>query len=155
MTITPGRVTRLARDAGAPPLFRAELLDGTGIVAQQVVVAIGFQYFAHVPDDLAARLSTARSEHTCTAVDLERLAGRRCLIVGGRQSAFEWAALAAEAGAASVDVSYRHDTPRFTQSDWLWADALVQRFVDEPGWYAGSSRKSAMRWPFGSGKRGA
>ena len=63
------------------------------------------------------------------------LPARRCLIVGGRQSAFEWAALLADAGAARVDLTYRHDTPQFTESHWEWAGALVDRFVDEPAWF--------------------
>lgn len=135
LEITPAHVVRLDRIPDHRPTFRAALLDGSGIVAKHVAVAVGFEPFTHVPADLVEGLAPGRFEHTCTAVHLEELAGQRCLIIGGRQSAFEWAALAAEAGAASVDVSYRHDTPRFAQSEWMWADRLVQRFTDEPGWY--------------------
>jgi cation diffusion facilitator CzcD-associated flavoprotein CzcO len=115
--------------------FLATLADGRRIAADHVAVAVGFQYFPHIADSLASRLPADRYEHTCTATALETLAGKRCLIVGGRQSAFEWAALLAEAGAARVDLTYRHDTPHFAQSQWAWADALVERFVSEPGWY--------------------
>ena len=45
---------------------------------------------------------------------------RRYLLVGGRQSAFEWAALLAEAGARQVDVVHRHDSPAFAAADWSW-----------------------------------
>ena len=39
-------------------------------------------------------------------------------------------------GAARVDLTYRHDTPQFAESVLgLWTGALVERFVDEPGWY--------------------
>jgi hypothetical protein len=55
--------------------------------------------------------------HTCDLVDFAGLRGKRCLIVGGRQSAFEWAALIHEAGAAAVHVCYRHDTPAFKTAD--------------------------------------
>ncbi|MFC5411111.1 FAD-dependent oxidoreductase [Larkinella bovis] len=61
--------------------------------------------------------------------------GKRVLLVGGRQSAFEWAALLREAGAARIDLSYRHDTPQFTLSDWSWVEALVAGMVDQPGWF--------------------
>jgi thioredoxin reductase len=61
--------------------------------------------------------------------------GRRCLIVGGRQSAFEWAALMREAGASAVHVSHRHDSPAFAPADWSWVNTLVDGMIDNPGWY--------------------
>jgi thioredoxin reductase len=130
-------VARLERGSGGRPRFHAMLDDGRVIGADAVALTVGFQYFAHVPPRLAAIIPAERRSHTCECVDLPSLAGRRCLIVGGRQSAFEWAALLGEAGAASVDVSYRHDTPRFVESDWTWVPAVVARFVSEPGWYRG------------------
>ncbi len=72
---------------------------------------------------------------------LEAFNGKRCLIVGGRQSAFEWAALLSENGAASVDVSYRHDTPQFAESYWDWTQAVVDCFVAEPGWFRRLTRE--------------
>jgi cation diffusion facilitator CzcD-associated flavoprotein CzcO len=129
-----GEIVSLDRLGDRGDGFRASLATGDTVTARNVVVAIGFANFARVPPEMAERLPAQRVEHTCTAVDLEALAGDRCLIVGGRQSAFEWAALLAEAG-ASVDVAYRHDTPRFTESDWTWAGKMVERFVQEPGWF--------------------
>jgi len=117
------------------PRFVATLDDGHAIGADAVALAIGFQYFAHVPPRLAEILPAAFRSHTCDCVDLASLAGRRCLIVGGRQSAFEWAALLADAGATAIHVSYRHDTPRFVESDWSWVPAIVDRMASEPGWY--------------------
>jgi FAD-dependent urate hydroxylase len=115
--------------------FAATLDDGSALTADNVAVAIGFRHFQHVPDDLAAILPPGRYRHTCDLVDLAPLAGRRCLIVGGRQSAFEWAALLHEAGAKSVDVVHRHASPAFTESDWTWVTPLVDSMVDDPGWY--------------------
>ena len=63
------------------------------------------------------------------------VSGRRCLIIGGRQSAFEWAALLAEAGALAVHVVHRHATPRFEPSDWTWVDALVDDLAANPDRY--------------------
>jgi cation diffusion facilitator CzcD-associated flavoprotein CzcO len=115
--------------------FVATLDDGRRIEADAVALAIGFQYFAHVPPRLADLIPPSYRTHTCACVDLRSLAGQRCLIVGGRQSAFEWAALLGEAGASEVHVSYRHETPRFVESDWSWVPGVVARFVSEPGWY--------------------
>ena len=128
-----GELVKLDWD-DARKAFIATLSSRHVVSARRVVVAIGFANFANVPGDIGTLLPAGRFEHTCTAVDLRSVKGQRCLIVGGRQSAFEWAALLAEGG-ASVDVAYRHDTPRFTESQWAWAGELVQRFVHEPGWF--------------------
>jgi cation diffusion facilitator CzcD-associated flavoprotein CzcO len=117
--------------------FAAALDDGSVVTADRVLLALGFASFAHVPDELAALVPTERRSHTCDCVALERFAGQRVLIVGGRQSAFEWAALLAEAGAARVHVSHRHPTPAFVPSDWSWVGPLLERVGNEPGWYRG------------------
>jgi thioredoxin reductase len=56
-------------------------------------------------------------------------------VVGGRQSAFETAALLADAGAARVDVVHRHETPSFTAADWSFVDALLMKSLAAPGWF--------------------
>jgi thioredoxin reductase len=58
-------------------------------------------------------------------VRFEDLAGARVLIVGGRQSAYEWAALIGEAGAERVDVVHRHDEPRFDRVSWRFVDPYL------------------------------
>lgn len=63
------------------------------------------------------------------------LRGRRCLIVGGRQSAYEWAALIHESGAAAVHVSHRHAAPRFAASDWSWVSGMIRATTEIPGWF--------------------
>ena len=115
--------------------FRATLEGGGTIEARRVVLAPGFAHFAHVPEDLRQVLPAARVRHTCEFVDFSRVAGERWLIVGGRQSAFEWAALMREAGAAAVHVSHRHDSPKFAVSDWSWVGPLVEGMGDNPGWF--------------------
>jgi len=115
--------------------FVATLSDGEAISADKVVLAIGFANFAHIPADLAALLPPEHYSHTCHLVEFEPLRDKRCLIIGGRQSAFEWAALLAEHGAAAVHVCHRHPTPLFQDSEWGWINSAVERFVDEPGWY--------------------
>lgn len=127
----PLRVARLRRRGDG---FVADCGD-VAIAARRVVVATGFRDFAHVPPELAARLPEGSYGHTCDLVDLGSFAGKSILIVGGRQSAFEWAALLADAGASRVDLTYRHDTPSFTESDWSWVGALMRRTESDPGWH--------------------
>jgi cation diffusion facilitator CzcD-associated flavoprotein CzcO len=115
--------------------FRATLADGGAIAARNVLLALGFAPFKHVPEDLARLLPSGVFQHTCDLVDFTAVREQRCLIVGGRQSAFEWAALTCEAGAASVHVSHRHDSPAFAESDWSWVNPLVDAMVENPGWY--------------------
>ena len=80
-------------------------------------------------------LPRGRYSHTCDLVDFKNLKGKRCLIIGGRQSAFEWAALLSEAGASRVHMSYRHDSPSFAEADWSWIKPLVDARVENPGWF--------------------
>ena len=126
------RVRRLAEHDG---FFEASLNDDTVLTAKRVLLALGFRPFAHIPEELAALVPDELSSHTCDCAALPRIAGRRILIVGGRQSAYESAALLAEAGARSVDVCHRHRTPAFVASDWSWVEPLLQRIASEPGWY--------------------
>jgi cation diffusion facilitator CzcD-associated flavoprotein CzcO len=61
--------------------------------------------------------------------------GKRVLIIGGRQSAFEWAALLNEHGADTVNLSYRHPAPAFQQADWSWVNPIVDAMVQDPSWF--------------------
>ena len=126
------RVRRLDYRGGA---FEAELEDGHAIRAAKVVLAVGFGSFKNIPARLSAMLPADRLSHTCDLVEFDRFRDKRCLIVGGRQSAFEWTALLVEHGAQEVHVSHRHPTPAFEDSEWEWIDAVVTRFVEEPNWY--------------------
>jgi len=132
----PARVVRLDADDGG---FAATLDDGSTLAAERVLLALGFAAFAHIPNDLAALVPSDRSSHTRDCARPDRFAGRRVLVVGGRQSAFETAALLAEAGAAAVHVVHRHETPAFAASDWTWVGPLLDRVADEPGWFRGLS----------------
>jgi thioredoxin reductase len=115
----------------------AHLDDGSTIHADRVVAAPGIASFAVEPPLVTERLAPERWSHTVGTVDFTALAGRRVLILGGRQSAFEWAALLAEAGAERVDLVYRHDTPAFTESDWSFVDELLAETRRTRGWFRG------------------
>ena len=129
------RVTELTPPADGRRLFQVRLDDGSVVEARFVAVAIGFGRFPHVPPELAAAIPATAAAHTSELIDFHGLAGKRCLIIGGRQSAYEWAALLREAGAASVDIVHRHPVPAFAESHWSWVGPLVARMRTEPGWY--------------------
>lgn len=115
--------------------FIAVLDNGDVIQAQQIVLATGFQYFAFSPDRLVSLLPPGRYQHSCDAVDMDKYSGRRVLVIGGSQSAFESAALLREAGASHIHISYRHDTPGFEEADWSWVETIVGNMVSNPAWF--------------------
>jgi cation diffusion facilitator CzcD-associated flavoprotein CzcO len=115
--------------------FLVSFEDGRRLTADAVVVAPGIARFPVIPDWVRASLSKARWSHTSTLVRFEALRGARVLVVGGRQSAFEWAALLAEAGARAVHVVYRHDTPSFETAHWQFVDELIDKTISIPGWF--------------------
>lgn len=129
------RVDRLDYEENGERSFVATLSNGETMTADRVVVAVGFGYFANVPHQLRSLLPDGRFSHTSELSDFSRLEGKRVLIVGGRQSAFEWAALIHEAGAKAIHLCYRHATPSFEESDWSWVAGAVHKIATEPGWF--------------------
>ena len=115
--------------------FQATLEDGRMLTARHVVIAPGCRHFANRLPELLQKLPEGSFTHTCDLVDFASLKEKRCLIIGGRQSAFEWAALLNEAGARSVHLSCRHDAPAFAAADWKWVTPLVDGMVENPGWF--------------------
>ena len=115
--------------------FVARTNDHETIIARRVVLAPGFKHFAHFPSELESRLPPGYFEHTITFVDFSSAANRRFLIVGGRQSAFEWAALLLEAGAGAVHLTHRHASPEFAVSEWAWVTPIVDKIANDPSWY--------------------
>ena len=74
----------------------------------------GIRHFVNLPEWYDA-LPPDRRAHTSELVSFDDLAGARVVIIGGRQSAYEWAALLCDHGAERVDVVHRHPTPDFAQ----------------------------------------
>ncbi len=115
--------------------FEATLRNGDSLTADTVVAAPGITHFTVIPEWIERSLSPERWSHTCDLVRFEELRGKRVLIVGGRQSAFEWAALLADEEAGAVHVVHRHDPPAFAPADWSFVDELMERTVEIPGWF--------------------
>jgi cation diffusion facilitator CzcD-associated flavoprotein CzcO len=134
IVVSPWIIERLDRSA-ENGIFVAATSQGDTIEARNVALAPGFRYFSNIPEELKALLPAGRYEHTCEFVDFSTAANKRYLIVGGRQSAFEWAALLLEAGAKSVCISHRHDSPAFAISDWSWVEPLVARMNEDANWF--------------------
>lgn len=124
-------VDRLTRPDG---VFAAELSDGETITATTVLAAPGIAHYAARPD-WADAVPTERGSHTSELVRFDDLAGARVVIVGGRQSAYEWAALLCDHGAARVDVVHRHDTPSFDRVSWAFVDDYVEQTLATRGWW--------------------
>lgn len=131
ITTLPSYISQLDRTED----FVATTVDGDAIHARNVAIAPGFRHFANVPEDLKARLNTEKYQHTCEFSDFSSAANQRYLIIGGRQSAFEWAALLLEAGAKEIFISHRHDSPAFKTSDWSWVNPLVDAMAGNPNWF--------------------
>jgi cation diffusion facilitator CzcD-associated flavoprotein CzcO len=124
-------VTVLAQVDGR---FEATLFGGEVVSADAVVCAPGIRDFTSVPS-WAADVPAGQGAHTCELVRFDDLEGARVLIVGGRQSAYEWAALIAEAGAERIDVVHRHDVPRFERVSWSFVDPHMDSTLAVPGWW--------------------
>lgn len=122
--------------------FEVVLETGKKFLAANILIAIGFGYFKYTPPNLRERLPKNCFVHTCDFTDFKELRGKRCLIIGGRQSAFEWAALINEQGAQEVHICYQHRTPSFTKPDFLWVKSDIEKFSNNPSWYRDLDQKA-------------
>jgi FAD-dependent urate hydroxylase len=143
-------VSSLAKSDGR---FEAGLRSGERIRADSVVAAPGIRYYANVPG-WASTLPPGCAAHTCDLVRFDDMAGARVLIIGGRQSAYEWAALIREHGAAHIDIVHRHDSPRFERVSWTFVDPHVEQTLRVRGYWRnlpGGEQKAITRrfWEVG------
>jgi cation diffusion facilitator CzcD-associated flavoprotein CzcO len=131
LTVRDNLVSRLTTRDGR---FAALLDDGTEITADTVVAAPGAGYFRQLPQWSPA-VPEGIGVHTADLIRFEELRDARVLIVGGRQSAYEWAALLGDHRAGRVDIAHRHDVPRFERVSWKFVDAYVDATLSVPGWW--------------------
>jgi thioredoxin reductase len=89
-------VTDVARAGGG---FEVSLANSEQVRARKVVVAIGVEAFAHVPEPLSA-LPPSACTHSSAHADLGAFRGQEVIVVGAGQSALETAALLHEKGAS-------------------------------------------------------
>jgi cation diffusion facilitator CzcD-associated flavoprotein CzcO len=121
-------VSSIERDADG---FALTLADGRQAASAAVVMAIGVAYYAHRPP-LYDHLPASLVSHSCDHRDFSRFRGKQVVVVGGGESAIEYAALLHEAGAAVHVVARR-------AIDWRSPDRTEQRCATEP---IGASRAS-------------
>ncbi len=130
---------RLVADlAESDGVFVAALEDGATVTAERVLAAPGIGHFAHLPA-WYDEVPDGQRAHTSDLVAFDDLAGARVVVVGGRQSAYEWAALLCDHGAARVDVVHRHPTPAFERVSWAFLDDYVDQSLRQRGWWRGLS----------------
>ncbi len=97
-------VADVARAGGG---FEVSLANSEQVRASKVVVAIGVEAFAHVPEPLSA-LPSSVCTHSSAHTNLGAFKGHNVIVVGAGQSALESAALLHEKG-ASVQLVARKD----------------------------------------------
>jgi cation diffusion facilitator CzcD-associated flavoprotein CzcO len=131
LTVRDSLVSRLTTQDGR---FAAFFDDGTEIAADTVVAAPGAGYFQRLPE-WSTSVPSGIGVHTAELIRFEELRGARVLIVGGRQSAYEWAALLGDHGAERVDIVHRHDVPRFERVSWKFVNAYIDATLSVPGWW--------------------
>ena len=103
--------------------FLITLEDGREVNSRVVVMAIGPYHYAHRPEqyeELPRELVSHSSDHS----DFSRFKGQEVIVIGGGQSAIEYAALLHEAGAAVQVVSRRPIV-------WLAPDRMDERSMLE------------------------
>lgn len=86
--------------------FVVRLEDGRELESRSVVMAIGLYYYAYRPEPYVG-LPDEMVSHSSTYSDYSRFRERSVLVIGGGQSAIEYAALLHEAGARVQVVSRR------------------------------------------------
>ena len=114
--------------------FSAAMSDGSTITAEKVLAVPGIAHFAQRPEWYDA-LPGDRRSHTSELVAFDDLADARVAVIGGRQSAYEWAALLCDHGAERVDVVHRHATPAFERVSWAFVDPYVEQTLTHRGWW--------------------
>lgn len=110
-------------------------IDGRGetLIARNVVLATGIEGCGtwSVPAMIADAMPRTSYAHTADAIDFAALAGKRVAVLGAGASAFDNAAMALEAGAASVDLfARRREMPTANPYRWMEFAGFLRHFGD-------------------------
>ena len=105
--------------------YELTLTGGETLRAHQVVVAVGVEHFAYLPEQLAG-LPAGACTHSSAHTDLAAFAGERVTVVGAGQSALESAALLHEHG-AQVQIVMRKERVVWNGAPLLPDRPLLQR----------------------------
>lgn len=133
---------RLLRIEPRGELLALHLRGGETLLTRKLVMANGIEGAGQrrVPPWVREGLPRAAWAHTADAIDFGRLAGRRVAVMGAGASAFDNAATALEAGAATVDVFIRRpELPTVNAFRVLETRGFMRNFGDAP---------DADRWRF-------
>ncbi|MDB5359203.1 MAG: oxidoreductase [Rhodospirillales bacterium] len=126
------RVTEIRPDGD---LLVAVLDTGERRWARRIVLATGLEGGGRwqIPAIVSQNVPADRYAHTAQAIDFAALAGKRIGVLGGGASAFDNAATALEAGAASVDLFVRRpELPRINPYRWMENVGYLGHFADLP-----------------------
>lgn len=130
--VDPRQVELVARNGNG---FHVTLGDGEELEADSVVVAAGIAPFAWRPD-IFAGLDGGRVTHTSEHRDFNGFEGRRVLVVGAGQSAFEAAVFLNETG-ADTEVLVRRPTTRYLHGEGLNEAGGLMADLLYPEWAVG------------------
>jgi FAD-dependent urate hydroxylase len=103
------------------------------LLARKVVLATGIEGCGRwaVPSAITDALPRKSYAHTAEPIDFATLAGKAIAVVGGGASAFDNAAAALEAGAASVDLFVRRKAlPTVNPNRWMEFAGFLRHFGD-------------------------
>jgi cation diffusion facilitator CzcD-associated flavoprotein CzcO len=103
------------------------------VLARNVVFATGIEGSGRwvVPPMIEQTVPRTHYAHTANAIDFAALRGKRVAVLGGGASAFDNAATALEAGAASVDLYVRRKAlPAVNPNRWIEFCGFMRHFAD-------------------------
>lgn len=101
------------------------------VYARKIVLATGIEGNGtwRPPQDLVAHLPAAHYAHSADNIDFRRLKGKRIGVLGVGAAAFDNAAVALEAGAASVDLCFRRaEIPQVNPLLWTHFAGMLGHF---------------------------
>ncbi len=126
LAVEEALVTNVAREDGG---FRVSVDGSADVTARAVVVAVGVEHFAYVPEFLSG-LPEGLCTHSSAHTDLSTFRGQQVIVIGAGQSALESAALLHESGA---DVTVLAREPRLAwNGNPLPPDRPLPKRIREP-----------------------